>query len=165
MTEQFSGFIGQEIVSYKALSFSNLVLQKGQELSESLNPKLFAILGTSFNKPDVSAGFFNIPDMSNRVGMGTQILGSSLDSNQHGSNSIELSTNQLPIHSHAQTVSGDDAITDEPGIPALTSEDSYRPTNNPGDLVSTVPTADTGNGEPIDITPASINKFYYIVTD
>jgi microcystin-dependent protein len=88
---------------------------EGQTLPISENETLFQLIGTTYGGDGQET--FNLPDLRGRVpvhqGQGpsgtTYIIGE-----QGGVESVTLTTNQMPNHSHALTVSGDQGGQTDP---------------------------------------------------
>ena len=72
----------------------------GSEVSQESYPRLYAVIGSTYGTPDNSANFV-LPNLADRILMGKS--GSTSVGQSGGNNSITLSTNQLPSHSHTGT--------------------------------------------------------------
>ncbi|HEY3484367.1 MAG TPA: tail fiber protein [Ilumatobacteraceae bacterium] len=96
-------------------------LCNGQLLAIAQNETLFQLIGTTYGGDGVTT--FALPDLRGRVpvhtgGPNTYILGE-----QFGVESVTLTTNQLPVHSHAPTAATTAATSPSPAgaVPAKVS--------------------------------------------
>ncbi len=97
-------------------------LCQGQLMSIAENETLFQLIGTTYGGDGQST--FGIPDLQGRapvhVGQGPGITQSYVIGQKAGVESVTVTTQQLPIHSHAMVVSADtaDQITGKDGVAA-----------------------------------------------
>jgi microcystin-dependent protein len=98
---------------------------QGQTLSIAQNTALFSLLGTTYGGNGTTT--FGLPDMRGRSPLGTATgpgLSTVTLGEQAGTQSVTLTINNLPVHTHTGTLSvaatSNPATTDEPGgaIPA-----------------------------------------------
>jgi microcystin-dependent protein len=72
----------------------------GSEVSKSLYPRLFAVIGNLYGTPANSSNFV-LPNLAERIPVGKS--NSNSVANSGGNSSITLSVGQLPSHTHAGT--------------------------------------------------------------
>jgi microcystin-dependent protein len=100
----------------------------GQLLPIASNQALFAVLGTTYGGDGRTT--FALPDLRGRVPVG---VGGNVTSGQvGGSETVTLTTDQIPSHTHAVAVSSQRASVDDPagGYWAATGDAGYAPTPN-----------------------------------
>jgi len=76
------------------------LLCDGREVSRESYPRLYAVIGSLYGTPEGS-GNFVLPNLTDRIPMGKS--GSTSVGQSGGNNSITLSTNQMPSHTHTGT--------------------------------------------------------------
>ena len=86
----------------------------GQTLAISENETLFQLIGTQYGGDGQAT--FNLPDLRGRVPLhlGTGAGGTYNLADQGGVESVTLTTQQIPAHSHALVVSGDTGTESNP---------------------------------------------------
>lgn len=119
----------------------------GQLLSISQNEALFSLLGTTYGGDGINT--FGLPDLRGRLPMhaGPQYqLGQ-----MAGSETVQLSTNQLPVHQHPPTASsgGGNANGPQSAIWAATARFSYG-TGSPNAPMNVAAVQPAGGGHPHD---------------
>jgi microcystin-dependent protein len=77
------------------------LLCNGQEVSRTVYPRLFAVIGNSYGSLNNNNNFV-LPDLSDRVPVGKS--GSNNLGDSSGNSKINLSTSQLPSHTHSGTI-------------------------------------------------------------
>lgn len=95
---------------------------QGQTIAVSQNQALFALLGTVYGGNGVSN--FQLPNMQGRspVGMGQGLGLSEITIGETGgTESIALTTSNMPQHTHMASVTGGGTVTGSIAIPATTS--------------------------------------------
>ncbi len=96
------------------------VFCNGQLLSISQNSALFALLGIAYGGDGINT--FAVPDLRSRVpihqGQGPGLSNYSMGQ-QAGTETVTLTSNQMPFHTHAVAVSSNDATTGTPS-PSVT---------------------------------------------
>ena len=94
----------------------------GQTMPILQNQALFALLGTFYGGNGTTT--FQLPDMQGRspvgVGQGRR-LSDIVIGEKAGAENATLTTNNMPQHTHAATVTGGGAVTGQVSIPATTS--------------------------------------------
>lgn len=115
---------------------------EGQTLPISENETLFQLIGTTYGGDGEST--FNLPDLRGRVpihqgtgGGATYILAET-----GGAESVTLTTQQIPIHSHAQLCSsGGQTNSSDPqnGVAAPTDLSQYSTAGSDGSQMGTAP--------------------------
>ncbi len=124
---------------------------QGQTMSIQQNSPLFALLGTTFGGNGQTT--FQLPDLRSRtpVGMGQGPSLSDIElGEQGGLEAVQLSTSNMPQHTHAAAVTSGGAVTGSISIPATTATGNQSATpsntsvlgpisaaNHQGDLYST----------------------------
>src|SRR5690242_1592752 len=92
------------------------MLCQGQTLAISENDTLFNLIGTTYGGDGQET--FNLPDLQGRVpvhmGQGPGLSQNYVIGEQGGVESVTLTTQQIPTHSHALVCSGDLAATADP---------------------------------------------------
>jgi microcystin-dependent protein len=99
----------------------------GQVLPINLNQALFSLLGTTYGGDGRTT--FALPDMRGRVPVSAGVQPGSpsyIPGQKGGSEVITLSVSQLPPHSHAFIVSGDNVTANSPGGNFLAQGAPYR---------------------------------------
>lgn len=76
------------------------LLCDGSEVSRQSYPRLYTVIGSLYGNPEIS-GNFVLPNLADRIPMGKS--GSTSIGQSGGNNSITLSTNQMPSHTHTGT--------------------------------------------------------------
>ena len=111
------------------------------------NDALFNLIGTTYGGDGQST--FAVPDLQSRSVVGTGSLGAAsvFSIGQTGGvESVTLTTNNLPAHSHAMPTSTGTQTSNRPTNASLTIGNSY---NSTTDVIG-VPTTVTGGGQPHD---------------
>jgi len=178
-----NGTVGEVRIFAGSSAPRNWVFCEGQEFSVEDNPLLFSVLSNTYGGDGVTT--FKVPDMRGRVPVG---LVSAVDApllgltdrplgTEFGSETITLTENQLPPHSHPV----DEALLllgEGDGVSGV-GEGNSLATAGVGDIVpniynSVAPTipmdtgtlsvvvGDTGVGDPIEISQPSITMNYII---
>ncbi|MCT7326124.1 phage tail protein [Ralstonia mojiangensis] len=96
------------------------LLCQGQIISIAENETLFALLGTTYGGDGQST--FGLPDMQGKlpVGQGQGLgLSNRIVGQQIGSETVTLTTNQIPTHTHTVNATSADASTITPGPSVL----------------------------------------------
>jgi len=90
-------------------------LCQGQSLSISQNSALFALLGTTYGGDGVQT--FNLPDLRGRVPVhaGTYAGQTHAQGELAGTESVVLSTTQIPLHAHSLQASDSGAVASPTG--------------------------------------------------
>lgn len=122
-------------------------------------PNLYAALDAAFI---VDADSFVVPDLTDRFvqGTGTNAMGST-----GGSNTTTLTVGQLPPHSHTTQPHSHTEITATPTLIAI-GPGAPAPSAVPGAGItgaSTVVVDNTGNGDPVTLTPPFQALRYVVV--
>ena len=148
-------FIGQIIMFGGNFAPRGWALCDGQLLSINSHSALFSILGTTYGGDGRST--FGLPDLRGRFAMhaGT---GSGLTPRQlghkSGAETVTLTTNQIPSHSHALEASRGTADSNNPtdnylGVPGVPVYENDAPNVTMGSKSI----ANTGGGQPHDNMP------------
>jgi microcystin-dependent protein len=168
--ETFIGFISAFPWSWPPYQWTGC---QGQLLQISQNQALFSLLGTTFGGD--GRNNFGIPDLRGRqiIGMGN---GQGLTPREVGQfvgyESVKLTSNNLPPHTHtvAASAAGYSGLTQLPETdwtlgaaasvssdrtPVITPVQMYGPPN-PTNPVQSAPTSSTGSGAPIPTIPPSL---------
>lgn len=128
-------------------------LCNGQLLSISQNTALFSLLGTMYGGNGTTN--FALPDLRSRVpvhqGTGTG-LSAYVVGQPGGTETVTLTTGQMPAHSHSVRTTRNAAQQREPQnrLLAPSSQEAYRDTPETGILMSASMIADAGGGQPHD---------------
>ncbi|HEX8151663.1 MAG TPA: tail fiber protein [Thermoanaerobaculia bacterium] len=105
----------------------------GQLIPISENEALFQLIGTTYGGDGEST--FALPNLQSRVPMhaGTNAGQTFVLGEQAGSEEVTLTTNQIPVHSHAPMASGTSAVTQTPGgnVAALGTGQIYTSAESP----------------------------------
>lgn len=125
------GYIGQIMMFAGNFAPKNWAFCQGQLLQISQNTALFSILGTTYGGNGTTT--FGLPNLSGRVPVGTG-QGAGLSSVQlgqaWGTESVTLTTNQIPAHTHALVGVTEDGNSNSPtnNFPANTkgTDTDYR---------------------------------------
>jgi microcystin-dependent protein len=105
------------------------MLCEGQSLPISENETLFQLIGTTYGGDGEET--FNLPNLASRVPihMGTGPAGTTYQIGEAGGvESVTLTTQQIPVHSHVLTASGATATTRDPlqqNMLATSAGDTY----------------------------------------
>ena len=119
MSDPYLGEIRMVAFNYAPAGWA---LCSGQTLGISQNQALFALLGTFYGGNGTTN--FQLPDMQGRspVGVGQGLgLSTIVIGEKAGTENTTLTTNNMPQHTHAATVSSGGAVTGQISIPATTS--------------------------------------------
>ena len=125
-------------------------LCNGRLMSISANSALFSILGTTYGGDGIST--FALPDLQGRValhmGQGAGLTYRALGA-KSGSETVTLTTNQMPAHSHAYFASPNDNTQAIPTGNALPSADVENPyaTSTPIISMNSGVIGNTGGGQ------------------
>jgi len=164
MTE---AFIGSMVLFAGNFAPRGWAFCQGQLLSIAQNSALFSILGTTYGGNGQTT--FALPDLRGRAPIGTG-QGPGLTNvqlgEQAGSESVTLTSNQMPMHSHA--VACDTTATGSanpagayPGNPgSLSGTELYGPTAN-GTMASNM-VSPAGGSQPVSIQQPSLGLNYII---
>lgn len=153
-------FLGQIILFAGNFAPRNFALCDGQLLSVAANSALFSILGTQYGGDGITT--FALPDLRSRVPIhqGTGIgLTNRFIGEQGGSETVTLTTANLPTHSHA-IQSAAEGNTDDPdgNYIAGAGINSFSTIQN----TSSKPTGNTGGGSPVNNLPPFLTLNYCI---
>lgn len=136
-------------------------LCNGQLLSIAQYTALFSILGTTYGGNGVQT--FGLPDLRSRVpmhagqgpGLSDRILGEVL-----GTESVTLTSNNIPGHTHQLLVSSEPANDDVPAGLVLAGGQFYNSASPNAALNASTITPVAGNQQPIGtVTPALVFNF------
>jgi microcystin-dependent protein len=122
MSDPFLGEIRMVGFNYAPYGWA---LCQGQTMSVSQNTALFTLLGTSFGGNGQTT--FQLPDLRSRtpVGMGQGLgLSDIVLGEQDGVESVQLTTANMPQHTHVASVSSGGAVTGSIAVPATTATGS-----------------------------------------
>ncbi|MBS0658314.1 MAG: phage tail protein [Verrucomicrobia bacterium] len=128
----------------------NWAFCSGQSLPRSQNTNLFSLLGTNFGGNTTS---FNLPDLQGRAPMGSGAgpgLTPRAVGDATGSETVSLTTANLPLHTHAlQGLQARAALTSPTGA-MLAVNPNYQPYAAPSTSVAMSSNAisSAGNGDP-----------------
>jgi microcystin-dependent protein len=121
----------------------------GQILAISQNTALFSLLGTTYGGNGQTT--FALPDLRSRVAVG-QGQGPGLSNyslgQQGGTESVTLTSQQIPPHNHNVTVFSDAGDTGKPANNFLASIDNGYKASNDGTLMSPVMITGGGGSQP-----------------
>jgi len=120
----------------------------GQLLAISQNTALFSILGTIYGGDGRTT--FGLPEMRGRIPIGTGSgpgLSPRTIGQRSGAESVTLTTNELPSHTHTMQGSTQTANIDIPtnAVPAITADASYK---SMGVTATMKPTTAAGSSSP-----------------
>jgi microcystin-dependent protein len=146
MTEPF---IGQLLLVGFNFAPRGYAMCNGQLLSIAQNTALFSLLGTQYGGNGQTT--FGLPDLRGRVslhqgqgpGLSNQTIGEVT-----GSETVNLSTNQLPSHSHPLLANAGLGSTAKPAGAVASQGGSYSPTSDGTRLADSVT---TGANQPVSI--------------
>ena len=150
---------------------SGWLICNGQAVSRTTYAALYAVIGTTYGAGDGSTTF-NVPNLVNRTVRGSNSLGKT-----GGTDTVTLTTANMPAHSHGGT-------TDSAGAHTHTTQWSARQTNggwsgwetnswtvksstttsSAGAHTHTFTTSSTGNGSAVTITNPYVMLHYIIKT-
>jgi microcystin-dependent protein len=147
-------------------------LCNGQTLAIAQNQALFALLGVQFGGNGTTT--FNLPDLRGRtsVSWGQSSTGTTYtEGEKGGSESITMTTQQLPLHTHSIAASTVDATLPDPtgSVYAAGSDNSGTPVLAfteavPNAVMDPSALATTGNSSPIPIVQPYLVVNYIIAT-
>ena len=128
---------------------------QGQLLSIQQYSALFALLGTYYGGNGTTN--FALPDLRGRVPIGVGQgpgLTPYVQGQQGGSETVTLSVNQMPAHSHAVNAEASTANSDKPtgAIPGKAGTPSYS-TSAPTTTMNAAMIGPTGGSQPFGIEP------------
>jgi microcystin-dependent protein len=125
------------------------MLCQGQTLPISENDALFTLIGTTYGGDGQET--FALPNLQSRVPMhaGTQGGNTYVLAEQAGTESVTLTVNQIPSHTHALLGSTTTAVSQTPGgnTPAQSTGQVYTSANSPISM-SNQSIAPTGGSQP-----------------
>lgn len=140
------------------------MLCNGQRLSKSEYHHLYSILGDTYNNGDNDPLTFALPDLREHfvVHPGNTIA----VGEKKGTDSVVLSTDQMPEHKHNVKVQGD--ATDSKDV--LLPKNAYLNRNagvfsteaSPNEVLGGVTQENIGNAAPLDIKNPSVEMYYVI---
>jgi microcystin-dependent protein len=154
------------------------MLCQGQLLAISGNEALFALIGTTYGGDGIT--IFALPDLRSRVAIHSgqgPALSNHFVGEQGGNESITLTTNQLPVHTHAFAsatgnpgASGVAGTTDTPvaNVTARTAGINSYNSNGAGKMVPTVnniTTATAGGNQPFNMLSPVLAINYIIAVE
>ncbi len=138
------------------------LLCDGSAIDRTVYAALFSIIGTNFGIGDGTTTF-NIPDLTDKfpLGAGVTPIGSS-----GGTNSVTLSTANLPAHNHGITDPGHTHTTLATASNVTTGTDPGGVTTGgtTGSSTTGISTTNTGSGTAFSILPAYAAIAYIIKT-
>ncbi|MFY4703569.1 hypothetical protein B7760_03885 [Burkholderia glumae] len=153
MSDQYLGEIRMVAFDFAPAGWA---LCLGQSVTIAQNNALFALLGTAYGGTGVTT--FNLPDFRSRspVGVGTGAPGLTpvTRGQQGGTETVTLTTNQLPTHTHVATVAGGGGTsTISISIPATTNTSA--PQSAPANNMVLGPASSSGHSATIYSTAAA----------
>lgn len=145
---------GQGALYFGTAAPDGWLLCDGAAVSRSIYFNLYGKIGTTWGSGD---GFstFNLPDLRQRFALGSIPSGADTVGAYGGANEIALTTNQLPIHTHALTSKGHfHGITDPGHLHTLTDPGHVHGVTDPEHLHTI---SDPGHAHTIgsSVTPAA----------
>lgn len=155
MSDPFLGEIRMVGFNYAPYGWA---LCAGQTIAISQNEALFTLLGTCYGGNGTST--FQLPNMQGRspVGVGQGVgLSPIVIGEQAGAENVTLTTNNMPQHTHAATVTGGGAVAGQISIPATTSTASGTLGGVPGPTTTLGPTVASG-GRPGELYSTSTDS-------
>lgn len=157
MRAQQEGMLGEIRMFAGNYAPSGWAFCDGQLLAIAQNQALFSILGTTYGGDGRTT--FGLPDLRGRVaihpGNGPGLSSYSLGE-KGGVETVTLTVNNLPAHSHTATVTNpvndDEATSDDPTgkYPAVSGENMYHESSNAEGAVPNVTVNNTGGGQAFD---------------
>lgn len=160
-------FLGSIVLFAGNFAPRGWALCQGQLLSIAQNTPLFALLGTTYGGDGKTT--FALPDLRGRapIGQGQGPGLSSVDlGEQLGSESITLTTSQMPAHSHLVACDGSNSgqlspVGNLPGTPGVTSElQLYGST--PTGYMNPMMISAAGGSQPVSVQQPSLGVNYII---
>jgi microcystin-dependent protein len=144
-----NAFLGQLMAVGFNFAPRGWAMCNGQLLSISQNQALFALLGTQYGGNGITT--FGLPDLRGRVslhqgqgpGLSDQVIGEI-----NGEETVTLTTNQLPSHSHPIPANAGLGSTDKPAGAVAAQGGSYSPATDGTRLADSIT---TGNNLPFTI--------------
>ena len=160
------GTIGEIIMFAGNFAPKNWAYCQGQTINIASNTALFSILGTTFGGNGTTT--FMLPDFQGRMPVGAGQgpgLSDYYSGQKSGSETITLTSSQMPSHVHVLTlkVSDQPATSTSPvsNFPAVSEENlMYHPAQNA--TMASPSTASTGGGQPFSILPPVIGMNFVI---
>jgi microcystin-dependent protein len=147
-------FVGQLKLFAGNFAPSGWVLCDGRELDIANNVTLYNLIGTTFGGDGVST--FRVPDLRGRVpiGLGSDTFGNTYQLGAPaGAETVTLTTNQMPTHTHSFMVSSAAGTTSAPGNNFLaglpTGDLMYKKAHPTGSMAGDV-LATAGGSQPHD---------------
>ena len=119
---------------------------EGQTLSISQNTALFNLIGTTYGGDGVNT--FDLPDLRGRIPFH---VGNSLVLGQAaGGETVQLISNQLPIHNHGLAANSASGTSDDPTgkVPAASGIDLYTALGNRDSAMNPAAVGLTGGSQP-----------------
>lgn len=159
-------FIGEIRIFAGSFAPAGWAFCNGAPMPISENDALFVLLGTTYGGDGEET--FNLPDLQSRVpmhnGQGPGIGSSYQLGESGGTESVTLTTNQIPVHNHALIVSGDQGQGTSPTdqMPAANPTISlYRP-GAPASPMNAGSLSPVGGSQPHENTQPYIAMSYII---
>jgi microcystin-dependent protein len=134
----------------------------GQTLAITQNSALFTLIGTTYGGDGVTT--FNLPNLGSRIpygGDGTRPIGTSA-----GEESVTLTTQQIPAHSHPVGASDNAASQTSPAgnVPATWGDTPY--SNGPSNTsMDSTGVASTGGNQPHENRPPFLALTFIIALE
>jgi microcystin-dependent protein len=126
----------------------------GQIMAIAQNTALFSLLGTQFGGNGTTT--FGLPDLRSRVpvGAGSSPSGNYSVGDMDGVESVTLTNQEMPTHTHGTQVSNNaaDTVNPQDQVPSIGSHNLYLPTSN-GTLNPNAVTTAGGNQPHSNIQP------------
>lgn len=139
--------------------------REGQLLLRNQYPSLFALIGTSFGGNGSTN--FALPDLRGRTmigaGTGSGLSATSIGESK-GSETITLSTGQLPAHSHDLNVSSSVGTTHiaQGNVPASNRDGILQYASSANTIASSGTIGNSGSGQSINIMQPSLTLRFFI---
>jgi len=144
-------FIGTVLMFAGNFAPRGWALCNGQLLAISSHSALFSILGTTYGGDGVST--FGLPELRGRVaiheGNGPGLSPHSLGQ-RSGAETVTLTTNNLPSHTHTMNASNDSPSTTNPTGAALSDGNIYN-AEGPKAQMNALTIGNTGSGQPVSV--------------
>lgn len=145
-------FIGEIKMFGGNFAIQGYALCNGQLLSISQNDALFSLIGTTYGGDGQNT--FALPDLRGRLPIHQgSLLGTNFPiGQQSGSETVTLTTNQIPAHNHSMGASSDPAGTGNPTgqVPAANSTANIYSPTAAGSQTGAGSISPTGGNQPHD---------------
>ena len=159
-------YLGQIMIWPSTFAPKGWAFCDGRQLPIEQNSTLYSLLGGIYGTDNKT--YFCLPDLRGKVivGAADQYNGSSKYAlgKSGGAESVVLTVDQLPSHSHPIAVSSSRAVSDNPmgNVPAKADMDIYAPASTGQAGQNTLP---TGKGEPVSIIQPYLAINYLIAIE